>query len=128
MALTQKEIIMQNLGLTAEEADELLACDKAIDKGEKMPFDLTAEQQKVAKDMTVSKVHKKAEKKPTVYKFEKKKVENTAKSTIISLIEQLLNEKGYENVEITNAERLISFKYGENDYEITLTQKRKPKK
>ena len=45
--MTQKDLIMQNLGLTSEEADQLLADDKAIDKGEKMPFDLTAEQQKV---------------------------------------------------------------------------------
>ncbi len=126
--LTQKDIIMRNLGLSAEEAEELLKCDKAIDKGEKMPFDLTEEQQKVAKTMTNVGVKKKAEKKPTVYKFEKKKVENTTKSAIIALIEQLLTENGYESVEITNKERLIAFKCGENDYEITLTQKRKPKK
>lgn len=127
--LTQKQLIIKNLGLTEEEADELLMCDKAIDKGEKMPFDLTDEQQKVAKEMTVIKSHKvPKEKKPTVYKFEKKKTENTTKSSIIALIEELLTENGYEDVKITNKERLIAFKSGENDYEITLTQKRKPKK
>ena len=38
--MTQKDIIMKNLGLSEKEADELLKADKAIDKGEKMPFDL----------------------------------------------------------------------------------------
>lgn len=125
MPLTQKEIIMQNLGLTSEEADQLLADDKAIDKGEKMPFDLTAEQQKVAKTFTVSTT--KTKKVPTVYKFERKKTENVPKAEIIAKIEQLLTENGYENVKILNKERQIAFTNGENDFEITLTQKRKPK-
>lgn len=125
MPLTQKEIIMQNLGLTSEEADQLLADDKAIDKGEKMPFDLTAEQQKVAKTFTVSTT--KTKKAPTVYKFERKKTENVPKAEIIAKIEQLLTENGYENVKILNKERQIAFTNGENDFEITLTQKRKPK-
>jgi hypothetical protein len=125
MSLTQKDLIMQNLGLTSEEADQLLADDKAIDKGEKMPFDLTAEQQKVAKTFTVSTT--KTKKAPTVYKFERKKTENVPKAEIIAKIEQLLTENGYENVKILNKERQIAFTNGENDFEITLTQKRKPK-
>jgi len=125
MPLTQKEKIMQNLGLTSEEADQLLADDKAIDKGEKMPFDLTAEQQKVAKTFTVSTT--KTKKAPTVYKFERKKIENVPKAEIIAKIEQLLTENGYENVKILNKERQIAFTNGENAFEITLTQKRKPK-
>ena len=32
--LTQKELIMKNLGLTESEAEELLETDKAIDRGE----------------------------------------------------------------------------------------------
>lgn len=123
--MTQKDLIMQNLGLTSEEADQLLADDKAIDKGEKMPFDLTAEQQKVAKTFTVSTT--KTKKAPTIYKFERKKTENVPKAEIIAKIEQLLTENGYENVKILNKERQIAFTNGENDFEITLTQKRKPK-
>lgn len=123
--MTQKDLIMQNLGLTSEEADQLLADDKAIDKGKKMPFDLTAGQQKVAKTFTVSTT--KTKKAPTVYKFERKKTENMPKAEIIAKIEQLLTENGYENVKILNKERQIAFTDGENDFEITLTQKRKPK-
>ena len=37
------------------------------------------------------------------------------------------SENACENVEITNKERQIAFKIGENAYELTLIQKRKPK-
>ena len=123
--MTQKEIIMKNLGLTEEEADELLKADKAIDKGEKMPFDLTKEQQEIAKSFT--KTGTKTKKAPTVYKFEKKKTENVPKAELIKKLEELLNNEGFIDVKIVNAERLISFSNGDNSFELTLTQKRKPK-
>lgn len=123
--MTQKDIIMKNLGLSEEEADELLKADKAIDKGEKMPFDLTKEQQEVAKSFT--KTGTKTKKAPTVYKFEKKKTENVPKAELIKKLEELLNNKGFIDVKIVNAERLISFSNGDNSFELTLTQKRKPK-
>lgn len=123
--MTQKDIIMKNLGLTEEEADELLKADKAIDKGEKMPFDLSKEQQEIAKSFT--KTGTKTKKAPTVYKFEKKKTENVPKAELIKKLEELLNNEGFIDVKIVNAERLISFSNGDNSFELTLTQKRKPK-
>lgn len=123
--MTQKDIIMKNLGLTEEEAYELLKADKAIDKGEKMPFDLTKEQQEIAKSFT--KTGTKTKKAPTVYKFEKKKTENVPKAELIKKLEELLNNEGFIDVKIVNAERLISFSNGDNSFELTLTQKRKPK-
>lgn len=121
----QKALIIKNLGLTEEEADELLKADKAIDRGEPMPFDLTADQQKVAKEMTITST--KTRKAPTVYKFEKKKTENAPKADLIKKLEQFLIDEGLADVEIKNAERLIAFSNGENSFELTLTQKRKPK-
>ena len=53
------------------------------------------------------------------------------KYTFIAELAQFLaenSENACENVEITNKERQIAFKIGENDYELTLVQKRKPKK
>lgn len=123
--MTQKDIIMKNLNLTEKEADELLKADKAIDKGEKMPFDLTKEQQEIAKSFT--KTGTKTKKAPTVYKFEKKKAENVPKAELIKKLEELLNNEGFIDVKIVNAERLISFSNGDNSFELTLTQKRKPK-
>ena len=119
---------LRKLGLNDEEIAEVLATDKTIDKGAD-PFPLTEEQKKVVKKMTNSdtKTKKSA---LTVYKFEKKtnRKENTTKSAIIAELANFLVENGYELVEITNKERQIAFKVGENDYELTLVQKRKPKK
>lgn len=43
----QKERIMHYLKVSAEEAEEIIAADKAIDRGERMDFDLSPEQEKV---------------------------------------------------------------------------------
>ena len=51
MASAQIEKLMKNLGISEEEALQVLADDKAIDKGEKL-FELSEEQKKVAKKMT----------------------------------------------------------------------------
>lgn len=127
MAENAQIVALRKLGLTDEEITEVLADDKKVDRGEKL-WELTDEQKKVAKAMTVSDT--KTKKAPTVYRFEKKtnRKENTTKSAIIAEIANFLNEKGYDLVEITNKERQIAFKVGENDYELTLVQKRKPKK
>ena len=127
MAENAQIVALRKLGLTDEEIAEVLADDKKVDRGEKL-WELTDEQKKVAKAMTVSDT--KTKKAPTVYKFEKKtnRKENTTKSAIIAEIADFLTEKGYDLVEITNKERQIVFKVGENDYELTLVQKRKPKK
>ena len=128
MAESQVEKLMRVLGISAEEAQEVIAYDKAIDKGEKTEHDLPAEQQKVVKEYTKAGT-KKA---PTVYDFKKRERKaNPTKSGIIAEIAQFLTENSEyatENVEITNKERQIAFKIGEECYELTLVQKRKPKK
>lgn len=132
MKLTQKDMElvkhhMKTLDIPEAEAIQLVMDDKAVDKGEKL-FELSAEQKKVAKKYAAT-----GTKKRTVYKFDtaKKKKENPVKQKIIAEIERFLNENSEisaENVQITNAERQIAFKIGENDYELTLVQKRKAKK
>ena len=122
---------MKKLGLSEQEIQELIAADAAIDKGEKMPFDLTEEQAKEAKKYTKAGT-KKA---PTVYKLDnaegkRSRKENPTKAAIIAEIAKFLtetSENACEMVEITNKERQIAFKIGENAYELTLVQKRKPK-
>lgn len=132
MKLTQKDMElvkhhMKVLDIPEAEAIQLVMDDKAVDKGEKL-FELSAEQKKVAKKYAAT-----GTKKRTVYKFDtaKKKKENPVKQKIITEIERFLNENSEicaEMVQITNAERQIAFKIGENDYELTLVQKRKAKK
>ena len=131
MAETQKERIMRVLDVSAEEADEILKADKAIDRGERVPFDLSPEQEKMAKKF--ANVDTKQRKKPTVYNLDargKARKENPTKASIIAELAKFLtenSENACEMVEITNKERQIAFKIGENAYELTLVQKRKPK-
>ena len=115
---------------TPEELAELEKYDKMIDKGEKVPFDLTPEQEKIAKSYTITGTRdiKKLDKSQ---KTERKRKENPTKGSIIAELAEFLqkmSENACENVEITNKERQIAFTIGENAYELTLVQKRKPKK
>jgi hypothetical protein len=119
---TQVERIMNGLKCTKEEALEILECGKAIDRGERMPFDLDPETEKQAKKF--ANVGTRA---TDGKKTERKRKENPTKATIIAEIARFLTENGYENVEITNKERQIALKSGENSFELTLVQKRKPK-
>ena len=114
---------MVNLKCTEEEAKEILRADKAIDRGERMTFDLDPAKEKEAKKMANTGTRKIANT-PT----ERKRKETPTKATIIAEIAQFLTEKGYDSVEILNKERQVALKVGENDFEITLTQKRKAKK
>jgi hypothetical protein len=99
-------------------------------EGEKL-FELTAEQEKASKQARNSGTRKA----PTVYKLDnadgkRSRKENPTKAGIIAEIAKFLvenSENACENVEITNKERQIAFKIGENSYELTLVQKRKPK-
>ena len=128
MAENQQEKLMRVLGCTEEEALDILSNDKAIDQGKRVDFDLDPEREKMAKKMANV-----GTKKPTVYKFDtkdKKRKENPTKAGIIAELAKFLeenSENACENVEITNKERQIAFKIGENDFELTLVQKRAKK-
>ena len=103
--------LMTKLGCTEAEALDIIANDKAIDRGAD-PFPLSAEQKQAEKKMRATgskaKTHRKDEE----------------KAQIIAKIANFLQED-VENLEIINKERQIFFKMGENSYELTLTKKRK---
>ena len=116
------------LGCTREEAIDIIETDKIIDKGGRTQYDLSKEEEKLA--MKISGVNERKAKSAD-NKRGKVRAENPSKSGIIAEIAEYLTENcGFatENVTITNKERQIAFKIGENDYEFTLVQKRKPKK
>ena len=123
MAESQKEKLMRILGCTEAEAEDIIASDKAIDKGERVYFDLDIETEKQMKKYINVDTHKKTEEKAV-----RTRKENPTKATIISEISAFLTENGYESIEITNKERQIAFKVGADSFELTLVQKRKPKK
>ena len=118
----QIQKMMKNLGLTEQEARELLADDAKIDKGQKMAFDLTPEQEKNAKKARAT-----GTKKPTAYKFEnRKRKENTEKRDILKAIFELA-EDCWNNAVLVNPERQVDFHLNGNHYSITLTCHRPPK-
>ena len=125
MAESQREKLMRTLKISAQEADELMAYDNAVDHGLKTEYDLTAEQEKETRK------YRQADRKPTVYNFNKRERKpNATKEGLVKEIADFLEKmSGFatENVEITNKNREITFKIGEDTFTFTLVQKRKPK-
>lgn len=119
--------IMNGLKCSEVEAAEVLAYDKAVDKNEATPYDLPQDKLEVARKFA----HTGTRKNPTVYKFTKRERKpNATKAGIITELFNFLTENSdfaTENVTILNKERMIGFKIGEESYELTLVQKRKPK-
>ena len=120
--------LMKKLDCTAEEAKEIIMDDYDIDHDVKKDFDLSAEKLKEANKYTKTGTRKA----PTAYKFEKRqRKENPTKRSIVAELATFLrenSENACEDVEITNIERMIAFRVGENRYELTLIQKRPSKK
>ena len=123
---SEKDRLMRILGIDAETAEDVIKTDKMIDRGERTPYDLDPETEKMAKKFANVK-----DRKPTVYNFQKRERKaNPTKGGIIAEIAKFLKEMSEfatESVEITNKERQISFSIDSEKYELTLVQKRKPK-
>ena len=116
---------MSTLGITREEAIQLIADDEEIDRMTRtsdIDGDLTAEQRKSAKKA------RQADRKPTVYKFDttkRKRAENTGKRFLIDEIKKCLENAGADNLEETNPEREIVFMSEGTKYKIVLSAPRK---
>jgi hypothetical protein len=111
---------MQSLGITREEAIQLIADDVAIDKGAKL-FSLSSEQEKESKKA------RQADRKPTVYNFDtskRKRAENSDKRFLIQNLQALLGQIQSEDVEVTNPEREIVFHFNGVKYKIVLSAPR----
>lgn len=117
----------RKLGYSDEQIAEMLEDDDAVDKGEAMEWDLSAEEHKKAMKNANANEHKKPlklEQKPRPRK------EDTIKRTIINGIYEFLNKNSHfspQKVEITNPEQKVSFVFEGENYTISLTRHRKPK-
>ena len=112
--------IMNNLQCSAEEAAEIMAYDKAVDKGEKTPHDLTPAQNKVAQSYTRT-----GTRKPTVYRFDKKERKpNEPKRELIEMFAAALTQNSINHA-VTNPERQIDFTFNGTKYRIVLSAPRK---
>ena len=110
---------LMKLGMTEAEAREVLEADRKIEKGEKMSFDLTKEQEKATRNM------RQADRKPFVPKLEKRERKpNEAKREIIQVLDEALTDL-VDDVTVTNVERQIDFVYNDVKYRIVLSAPRK---
>lgn len=115
---------MDILGLTREEAIQLIKDDLEVDKMTKISevnSDLTKEQIKA------SKVARQADRKPTVYKFDTKRVRkaNDSKRFLIETLKNALESAGCDSLDVTNIEREINFIFEDTKYKIVLSAPRK---
>ena len=111
---------MKILGITREEAIQLIEDDRRIDKGEKL-FELTAEQKQASKKA------RQADRKPTIYKFDTSKRQrpaNEAKRLLIETLKQAVEGIG-ATAEVTNIEREIILMFEDVKYKIVLSAPRK---
>jgi hypothetical protein len=109
-----------------EEAIDLINYDNDVESGNDTEFDLSEEQMKVVQTMMrktdhTMKSNTHRERKP-----------NELKEAIVAELAEFLAEDAqgqmYENVEITNKNRMISFSVGDKKFDLTLVEKRPPKK
>lgn len=109
-----------------EEAIDLIKYDIAVESDEDTEYDLTPEQEAVVKGMMRKTDHAKQGDKP---KHERKP--NELKVAIIEELRDLLMNEAvgqvYEDVEITNPNRMIAFGVNGKRFELTLVEKRPPK-
>ena len=116
--------LVESLGCSIFEAEQILADDKTIDKGGRTEFDLSKEDEKKA----LKYANVKTKKKPMIPNLTKReKKPDPTKEGVIQKIFEFLVENGYENCEILNKTKLIGFRIGEDDYEFNLIRKRKKK-
>lgn len=110
-----------------QEAQSILAYDKAVEAGEKTEFDLPPDKLKTAQKYA----HAGTRKAPTAYKFTKRERKpNATKGGLIAELADFMERHSnfdVSNLAITNKERQISFMVGGETFELTLVQKRKPK-
>jgi hypothetical protein len=114
---------MKILNISEEEAIEMWLDDEGYTENEEQEM-LT---QKVKDNKIMATIHSAKSEKAEKKTVKRERKEDPEKEMIIQKIAEIL--PGFaENVKITNIGKLISFSIGENDYEIDLKRKRKPKK
>lgn len=109
-----------------EEAIDLIKYDIAVEEGEETEYDLTKEQAEVVKTMMRKTDHAKQN-----GKVKRERKPNELKEAIIAELAEFLREDAqgqvYEEVEVTNKSRMISFEANGKRFELTLIEKRPPK-
>lgn len=111
--------LVDTLGCSIKEAEEIIKADSEIDKGAKL-FEQTAEQKQVSK-----KYRGQSGKAPTVYKLDKRerKADND-KRKLIDLLVGALDMVTESAPTVTNVERQIDFEYNGRKFRVVLSAPR----
>jgi hypothetical protein len=108
------EAHMKNLGISREEAIQLIADDLAIDRGAKM-FDLDPELEKGAKKA------RQADRKPSSAPIKRERKIKPEKAQICDAMRAgLTSALGVEDFNVTNGEREFLFEWNGIKYKVTL--------
>ena len=117
----RKKLALMNLGMSAEDAEDVLTADDEIDKGKKL-FELSAEGKEAEKKYKNCGVR--TVKSPYGQKLQKEKKVDTDKRFLVDILIDTI-EQNCGKVEVINAEREIEFKYNDRKFKITLSAPRK---
>lgn len=122
---TRIEKMIKTLGISREEAIELIRDDEEVDRmtsTKEIDSDLTEEQKKATKKARQS------ERTKTVYNFDtskRKRAENPQKREIIEILRTAVEENGATEVNVTNVEREFEFVKDGIKYRVTMAVPRK---
>lgn len=117
----KKKIALMNLGMSAEEAEDVLTADDEIDKGKKL-FELSAEGKEAEKKYKNCGVR--TVKSPYGQTLQKEKKTDNDKREVIDILTEAV-EKWCGAVNVTNAEREFEFVYNDRKMKVTLSCPRK---
>jgi len=117
----KKKIALMNLGMSAEEAEEVLTADDEIDRGKKL-FELSAEGKEAEKKYKNCGVR--TVKSPYGQTIQKEKKTDNDKQKVINILTEAI-EKWCGAVNVTNPEREFEFVYNDRKMKITLSCPRK---
>lgn len=122
----QKLIALRKMGLDDDEALDVIRCDKEIDHGKPMDFDLSKEQLKEVKKVMGTGTRKTT---PNYTIKPREKKVNANKKDLIQALVDFLNDCDLDikDLQIINAERLLNFEFNDKRYDLTLVEKRTPK-
>ena len=110
--------LMENLGCDYETAKQVVLDDERIDKGEKL-FEQTAEQK------ANSKKYRQGDRKPTVYKLDKRERKADAdKRKLVELIAAAVGMVTETEPTVTNIERQIDFEFRGRKFRVVLSAPR----
>lgn len=117
--------LMKQLDCSCEEALDIILYDEEVEDGKSTEYDLTPEQQANVKEMNRKVDHKKGA------NTKRERKPNELKEAIVAEIADLLTNEAqgqvYEEVSITNKNRMIAFAVNGKKFELTLVEKRAPK-